>query len=117
MPCYDSRDDASIQQEEFHILKKRVAWLEAALCMLSKKMYDDSNTYENASYGLEFYDMLMYKEAGISKESFVTWWKDHKKADFIRRTKELEQKKTEAAKQKLLATLSEEELRLLKIKI
>ncbi len=105
-------------------LKEKLAWFEAALCMVTssvESIYYDLSGGGTDTTVVKFHDpsVLDYKEAGISRNSFMKWWKQHKAKDALRREEEkkmLEQKEArDAALQKLKSSLTEDEIKLLNI--
>lgn len=116
MPCRDYYDDHPNQyciDIQLPDVKKKLAFAETALCALIKAV--DNIPLASGQRGrAHVSDIIDYKEAGITKEEFLSWMKNHEKQDHDRRVKEEIRKS--ARKAELQAMLSDEDKELLGIK-
>lgn len=118
MPCtydgpFDIRDNDRVRD-----LNKEVKKLSAMLCAVLTVVEAERG---GGLLSSGFFPSIDYKEAGVSKVEMIKWWRDHKAADIARRAREAEAARLKElaknARNKILNTLTAEELEVLKIKL
>lgn len=90
MPCYDSRADDYAREVSPKI--------EAALCGVMHALERGGGTQT-------LHGVLMqvdWKEAGVTRDWLVKWWKEHKEEDERRREREREARRQKQVKQSAL---------------
>ena len=116
MPCRDWTATEVVSGEYLSKLTHRATIAEAGLCAILTVM--EKNMTEKTM--TQYIDSIDWKEAGISKESFLLWWKEHKAEDAKRRKAEAKRASKEKKKEKLretaLSKLTDEEKKILGIK-
>jgi len=105
MPCRDEYADREMELKE----AKKAAMIEASLCGILRVLdvpYDKEKILE----------LVDWKEAGVTRKEFETWWMGHRRKDQLRKMAEEEAKRKEDVKAKALAKLTPEERELLGVK-
>lgn len=94
MPC---RDGGPGEAETLRELSSENRFLEATLCGILSAGFD--------------LDHVNWKEAGVSQQDVLKWWKKHQAADERRKQRERENKLAELERKKALRDLLEREIR------
>lgn len=123
MPCRSGYEDdpASFygptlanKDAEIKRLKDQVSFAESALCETLRTL-EHVNSLVAHTTGAEtgdWYDLINFQEAGITKQELVKWHKRHKEID----AKYREQERLKKVREDALAKLSAEERKVLGIK-
>ena len=87
MPCYDDRNSPNGGQiddliEQRNRAQNQVRKLEAMLCSVIR-----------AAPAMIF-DVIDYKEAGVTRKELEGWWNEHRRKDEERKAREIVRKKT-----------------------
>lgn len=113
MPCYDGRDREQELASALGAHRAQLEKLEAAFCAVLTKMERD-NLFATVLSDID------WKEAGVSRKFFDTWWKQHKAYDEQRRKRaaelllqNAEKEARKKQKEAILAKLSPEERKIL----
>lgn len=83
MPCYDGTDRAHELAASLIAHRAQLQKVEAAFCAVLTRLEQDNLFGTVVS-------MIDWKEAGVSRKFFETWWKQHKAYDVRRREMEAE---------------------------
>ena len=105
MPCYDS---GAYDREDQYRQKKKIVFLEAALCAALTVFEKIAN--ENTNVVINPFSWIDYEKAGIGEKKLKDWWDNHKREDYARRKKEKEKQDLKAS---ALSKLTEEERKVL----
>jgi hypothetical protein len=112
MPCrdyYDDHPEAYFKDIKEPALKKQIAFAESALCQTLAAL---EIAHTDMASPAEFYDLINFKEAGITKVELKKWHKEHKVLDAKHRKEESEKNLRATA----LAKLTAEERKALGVK-
>jgi hypothetical protein len=81
MPCYDSSyDQSNVLKQKISRARKENMFLEAALCAVLRSAEQGANEINGTA--------INWKEAGITEDELSAWWKEHKKYDEARISRE-----------------------------
>jgi len=105
MPCRDGMEDVRRREES-----ERRAIIEASLCAVLTVLDKD-----DAEFGA-FLKKIDWKEAGVTKRQFLSWWEDHKEWDRKRREAVAQQVHEAKVRKDALSKLTEYEKKILGIK-
>lgn len=108
MPCRDYIPGEQDRRSDIKELSLIRASLCALLTVMEKNMTPD--TFD------QYIKSIDWKEAGVTKREFLSWWEDHKIEDEKRRKREAEEKREKEIRKAALAKLSAEEKKILGIK-
>lgn len=134
MPCRDFYDDhpqdyygpmLKDRAREIEKLRKQISFAESALCAALSALESAHN--RDAEQPDDFYDWIIFSDAGITKEQLVKWHIEHKRLDALHRAEE--ERKRQQSEKKLqqlekrkqtkaaaLAKLTDEEKKVLGVK-
>lgn len=105
MPCRDGMEDLR-RSEEY----AERALIRASLCAVLTVLESDDAAFASMLKKID------WKEAGVSKREFLTWWEDHKEEDRVRRERMAEQLREIKIRKEALAKLTPEEKKILGVK-
>lgn len=109
MPCYDP------YQNDYDIIRiskdqvDQYKMIEAVLCGLARSL----EVNNSLSVVLNHID---WREVGVKRSRFMQWFNDHKAKDEERRQREREEAETKRKIEEAKSKLTDEELKLLKLK-
>ena len=105
MPCRDGMEDVRRREDA-----ERRAIVEASLCAVLTVLEADDDAFASMLKKID------WKEAGVTKRQFLTWWEDHKEWDRKRREAVAKQVHEAKVRKDALAKLTDEEKKILGIK-
>ena len=106
MPCRDY-----LAEDQWRLEKdKEAAMVRASLCAVLTVLEDDDAAFAAVLKKID------WKEAGVTKREFLSWWEDHKIEDEQRRLREIKESREKKIRKDALAKLTAEEKKLLGIK-
>lgn len=106
MPCRDEMVEDMWRREA----AEKAAMVEASLCAVITLLEKDP-----AGFALML-KQIDWKEAGVKKRQFLSWWEDHKEEDAKRRERMAAQLREIKIRKDALAKLTPEEKKILGIK-
>lgn len=114
MPCRDYYDDHPHEYYEQTIkgLREQVSFAESALCATLRAL----DELAKARQAGDFYNLINYSEAGITKRKLVDWHTKHLALDAKHRAEERRRLHEEQMKEVALSKLTAEERKILGIK-
>ena len=106
MPCRDEWAEEQDRKAAF----RELALVRASLCAVLTFIEGDDTAFAAMLKDID------WKEAGVSKKEFLSWWETHKHEDIQRRKREAAEKREKELRANALAKLTLEERKLLGIK-
>lgn len=116
MPCisyYDDHPEQYFSEVTEPALKAQISFAESALCQTLRAL---ETTFNSTSKPGNFYDMIDYAAAGITRPELVKWHTAHKELDAKHRAIALAKQEKAALKKSALAKLSAAERKALGVK-
>ena len=102
MPCRSGDEDLYGSRGVDPQWQRDAERLKAMLCGLATAL-DDHNCLDN------WLNKVDWKEAGVLRQTFDKWWKEHKEEDKVRRDREAAETRKKLVKQQALLKLNAEE--------
>ncbi len=106
MPCRDEMVEDMWRREA----AEKAAMVEASLCAVMMVLESDDKTFKSTLKKID------WKEAGVTKRQFLSWWEDHKEVDAKRRERMAAQLREIKIRKDALAKLTPEEKKILGVK-
>lgn len=109
MPCRDDWVDADQMNADRRHATAELGMVTASLCAVMTRL-------EQFMPAKDFLAQVDWAEAGVLREDFDRWWKEHKAEDVKRRRAEAKERERVAAREAALAKLTPAERKLLGVR-
>jgi hypothetical protein len=119
MPCFDGRDDdytriSYTRSNELQRKEEELKLVEAMLCAICSAL-ETKPELKGRDRLQPLLDQIDWAEAGVPRAEFMRWWTHHKIIDMKRRKREADKQRENQARVRVLAKLTPEERKLLKL--
>lgn len=106
MPCRDEWTEREDLEKDY----RELALVRASLCAVLSVLEEDDATFAAILKKID------WKEAGVSKREFLSWWTDHMEKDRKRKEQEAKLMREKEILKEALSKLTDEEKKILGIK-